>query len=132
MFMMMTDISCNHESDYSHLDAGIDLRSRCIPPVNTVPHSGQITMHSTCQHSTTQWSDHQAFHLTTQYHSGQITMHSTCQHSTTLWSDHQSFQLSTQYRTVVRSPGIPPVNTIAHGQITRHSTCQHGTTQWSD
>ena len=41
-------------------------------------------------------------------------MHSTCQHSTTQWSDHQAFHLSTQYHTVVRSPGIPPVNTVPH------------------
>ena len=152
------------ELDYSHLDAestsDLDafhlstqyhtvVRSPGIPPVNTVPHSGQITRHSTCQHSTTQWSDHQAFHLSTQYHtvvrspgippvdtvphSGQITRHSTCRHSTTQWSDHQAFQLSTQYHTVVRSPGIPAVDTIPHsGQITRHSSCRHSTTQWSD
>ena len=29
------------------------VRSSCIPPVNTVPHDGQIIVHFTCQHSTT-------------------------------------------------------------------------------
>ena len=44
------------------------VRSSCIPPVNTVPHGGQIIVHSTSQHSTTWWSDHHAFYQSTQYH----------------------------------------------------------------
>ena len=79
------------------------VRSPCIPPVSTVPHGGQIIVHSTSQHSTTWWSDHRAFHQ------------------------------STQYYMVVRSPCIPPVTTVPHGgQITVHSTSDHSTTWWSD
>ena len=65
------------------------VRSSCSPPVNTVPHGGQITVHSTGQHSTTWWSDHHAVYQSTQYHK------------------------------VVRSSCIPPVTTVPHsGQIT--------------
>ena len=42
------------------------VRSTCIPPVNTVPHGGQINVHSTSQHSATWWSDQRAFHQSTQ------------------------------------------------------------------
>ena len=31
--------------------------SKCIPPVNTVPHDDQIIVHSTRQHITTRWSE---------------------------------------------------------------------------
>ena len=110
------------------------VKSSCIPPVNTVPHGGKIIVHSTCQHSTTWWSDHRAFHQSTQYHmvvksscispvntdphGGQIIVHSTCQHSTTWWSDHRAFHLSTQYHMMVKSSCISPVNTVPHsGQI---------------
>ena len=90
-------------------------------------------MHSTCQHSTTQWSDHHAFHLSTQHHTVVRSPGIPPDNTVPQWSDHHAFHLSTQYHIMVRSPGIPPVNTVPHsGQITRHSTCQHSTTQWSD
>ena len=86
----------------------------CTPPVNTVPHSGQI-VHSTSQHSTT-WRSDRAFHQTTQYHmavrsctppvntvphGGQI-VHSTSQHTTT-WRSDRALHQSTQYHIAVRS-----------------------------
>ena len=98
---------------------------------NTVPHGAQITVHSTCQHSTIWCSDHRAFHLSTQYH----------------MVVRSSFHQSTQYHMVLRSSCIPPVNTVPHGaqiivppvntaphgaQIIVHSTCQHSTTWCSD
>ena len=74
----------------------------CVPPVNTVPHGGQIIS----QHRTTWRSDHRAFHQSTQYHmvrssantvphGGQIIS----QYRTTWWSDHQP----TPYHMVARS-----------------------------
>ena len=69
----------------SHLNAGFRLKSSCIPPANTVPHDGQIIVHSTGQHSITWKSDHRAFHQSTQYHM------------------------------MVRSSCIPPVITVSHG-----------------
>ena len=107
------------------------VRTSCIPPVNTVPHGGQIIAHSTSQHSTTWWSDH--VHSTSQH---SITwwsdhVHSTSQHSTTWRSDHRAFHQSTQYHMAVRSSCIPPVNTVPHGgQIIVRSTNQHSTTWW--
>ena len=93
----------SNEGNHIHLNAGIRLASSCILPANTVPHGGQIIVHSTSQHSTTWRSDHRAFHQSTQYHMA------------------------------VRSSDIPPVNTVPHGgQIIGHSTCQHSTTWWSD
>ena len=93
------------------------VRSLYIPPVNTVPHGSQITVHSTSQHSTT-W---------------QIIVYSTSQHSTTWWSHHCTFLQSTQYHMAVRSLYIPPVNTVPHGNhITVHSSSQHSTTWQSD
>ena len=92
-----------NQANFFHFRARNRLRSSCIPPVNAVPHGGQIIVHSTCQHSTTWWSNHRAFHLSTVPHGGQIIVHSTCQHSTTWWS-----------------------------QIVVHSTCQHSTTWWSN
>ena len=99
----------------------------------------QTTVHSPSQHSSTWWSDHRAFHQSTQYHvvvrsscippvntvpqGGQITVHSTSQHITTWWSDHRVFHQSTQYYTVVKSSCSPLVNTVPHGgQIIVHST----------
>ena len=82
---------CLCETNDIHFSTGIRLRSPCIPPVNTVPHGGQIIVHSTSQHSTTWRSDH---------------------HSTTWWSDHRAFRQLTQCHMVVRSSCIPPVNTI--------------------
>ena len=139
------------------------VRSSCIPPVNTVPCGGQIIVHSTSQHSTMWWSDHGAFHQSTQYHvvvrslcilpvsivpdgvcvrippvstvprSGQIVVHSTSQHSTMWWSDHGAFHQSTQYHVVVRSLCILPVSIVPDGgQIIAHSTSQHSATWWSD
>ena len=96
----------------------------CIPPVSTVPHSGQI-MYSISQQSTTWWSDHRAFPQSAEYHmvvrscippvstvpyGGQITVYSPSQHSTTWWSDHRAFHQSAQY----------------------YSTSQHCTKWWSD
>ena len=53
-----------HQSTQFHMA----VRSSCIPPVNTIPHGGQIIVHSTSQHSTTWRSDHRAFNQSTQYH----------------------------------------------------------------
>ena len=53
-----------HQSTQYHMV----FRSPYIPPVNTLPHGGQIIVHSTSQHSTTWWSDHRVFHWSTQYH----------------------------------------------------------------
>ena len=81
----------------------LPVRSLCLPPVNTVRHSGQIMVHSISQRGTTWWSDRHAFHQAILCH------------------------------TVVRSSCIPPVNTIPRGgQIVMHSTSQHSTTWWSD
>ena len=96
-------------------------------------------MHSLGQHSTTGWSEHRAFHQSTQYHmavrascippvhtvphGGQITVHSTSPHSTTWRSDQRAFHQSTQYHMAGRSSCIPPVHTVPHGgQIIVHST----------
>ena len=120
-----SDVSCDEvRQKYIHLEAGIRLRSPCIPPVNTVPRGGQIIVHSTCKHSTTWWSDHRAFHQSTQYdmavrsscippvitvpHGGQITVYSTGQHSTSWWSDHRAFHQSKQYH-------IPPNSDMDYG-----------------
>ena len=115
------------------------VRSPCIPLINTVPHGGQITVHSTNQHSTTWWSDHRAFHQSKQnhvrvrlsciyqsiqYHMAVRSLCSTSQHSTTWWSDHQP----TPYHMEVRSSCIPPVKTVPHGKF----ISQHRTTWWSD
>ena len=101
---------------------------------------------STSQHSTTLWSEHRAFHQSTQYHmvvrssrippvntvphggqimcippvntvphGGQIIVHFTSQHSTTWRSDHRAFHQSTQYHTVVRLSCVLPINTVPHG-----------------
>ena len=86
------------------------VRSSCIPPVNTVPRGGQITVHSTIQYSTTWWSDHRAFYQSIQYHmevkslyiqsvkrvphGGQIIVYSTSQYNTTWRSDHRVFHRS--------------------------------------
>ena len=78
-----------NQANFFHFRARNRLRSSCIPPVNTVPHGGQIIVHSTCQHSTTWWSNHRAFHLSTQYHM--------------VVSDRRAFHLSTQYHMVVKS-----------------------------
>ena len=67
------------------------VRSSCIPPVRTVPHGGQITVHSTSQHS-----GQITMHSTSQ-HSGQIIVHSTSQHSAIQWSDHHAFHQSAQW-----------------------------------
>ena len=133
------------------------VRSSCITSVNTAPQGGQIIEHSTGQHSTTMWSDHRAFHWSTQHHKvirsscipsvnaapqgGQIIEHFIGQHSTTRWSDHRAFHLLdycafhwlTHHHNVVRSSCIPSVNTVPQGgQIIVHSIGQHSTTRWSD
>ena len=51
---------CEHvgqnEVTYSHLNAGVRLKSSCVLSVNTVSHGSQI-VHSTGPHSITCWSD---------------------------------------------------------------------------
>ena len=59
-------------------------RSSSIPPVNTVPHGGQIIVYSVVPHC------------------GQIIVYSVSQHSTTWRSDYRLFRQSTQYHMVVR------------------------------
>ena len=88
-----------------------DGQISCIPPLNTVPHGGQITVYSTSQHRTSQ-------------------------HSTTCWSDHCTFHQSTQYQSAqyhmaVRSLYIPPVNTVplASDLILRSS--EHAVSSWN-
>ena len=102
----------NHQRSRSGLTAN-HCRPSCIPPVNTVPHGGQINVHSTSQDS---------YHMVvrslhippvnTVLHGGQTIMHSTSQHSTTWWSDHRAFHQSTQYHVLVRSSCITPVKTV--------------------
>ena len=131
-----------------------------IPPVNTIPHCGQMEI---------LWAKRRdpVFHQSTQYHTvvrwkscGQRggTPYSTSQHNTTLWSDGNLVGKEA-------GPRIPPVNTIPHcGQMeilwakrrdlvfhqstqyhtvvrwkscgqrggTPYSTSQHNTRLWSD
>ena len=92
-----------HEANHIHLNAGIRLKSLCIPPVSIVPHGGQFSVHSTIQHSTPWQPDHRAFHR------------------------------SAQYPMAVRLPCILPVSTVPHGsRMTMHSTSQHNTPWQSD
>ena len=107
------------------------VTSSYIPPVNTLPHGGQIIVHFPSQHTTTWRSDHRAFPPSTHYHTavrpscippvntlphgGQIIVHSPSQHTTTWRSDHRAFPQSTHYHVAVRSSYIPPVNTLPHG-----------------
>ena len=75
----------DHRAFHQSTQHDMVVTSSCIPPVNTVPHAvrlscippvnttrygagGQIIVHSTSQHSTIWWSDHRAFHQSTQYH----------------------------------------------------------------
>ena len=92
-----------HQSTQHHMV----VRSTCIPPVNTVPHGGQINVHPTSQHS----MHHMVVRsscipplvrstcippVNTAPHGGQINVHSISQHSTTWWSDQRALHQSTQ------------------------------------
>ena len=90
-----------NQANFFHFRARNRFRSSCIPPVNAVPHGGQIIVHSTCQHSTTWWSNHRAFHLSTQYH---MVVKSSC-----------IPPVNTVPHGGLRSSCIPPVNTVPHG-----------------
>ena len=64
----MRNMSRKFKAKYIHLNAGIRLKLPCIPPVNTVPHGGQIAQYHmvVTQNSTTWWPD------STVPHGGQI------------------------------------------------------------
>ena len=127
-FICMLESDSIYCSFYRSTQYLMVVRSPCIPPVNTIPHGGQISVHSTGQHSTSWWSDHRVLHQSTQYHmvvrppcippvntvphGGQITVHSTSQHSASWWSDQRAFHQSKQYLMVVRIPCFPPVSTL--------------------
>ena len=120
-----SDYRALHQSTQYH----IVVISSCIPPVSTIPHGGQIIVHSTSQHSSTSCIPS----VNTVPHGGQIIVHSTSQHNSTWRSVHRAFHQSTQFHMAVRSSCIPPVNTIPHGgEIIVHSTSQHSTTWRSD
>ena len=96
------------------------VRLSCIPPVNTVPHGGQIIMHSTSEQLATWRSDHHAFHQRT-------TCHMAVRSSRIPPANNLPQVLA------VRLSCIPPVNTIAHdGQIIVHSASKHSTAWRSD
>ena len=62
----MLDSDSNPRAFYQSTQYHTAVRSSCIPPVNTVPHGGQIIVQPFSQHSTTWWSDHRAIHWSTQ------------------------------------------------------------------
>ena len=92
------------------------VRSSCIPPVNTVPHGGQIIVHSTSQHIAT---------------CDQIIVHSTNYHSASWWSDHCAFHQST-YCHMIRSSCILPIITVQHGDQIIGIPPFNSPTRWSD
>ena len=109
----------DHRAFYQSAQYNMMVRSPCIPPVSTVPHGVQITVHSTSDHSTTWCSDHRVFHQSAQYH--------------TVVRSPSIPPMTTVPHVMVRSPCISPVNTVPHGgQITVHSTSQYSTSWWSN
>ena len=102
-----------HQSTLYHMA----VRSLSIPPVNTVPHGGQIIVYSVSQH----------YHM-----GGQIIVYSVSQHCTISRSDHCVFCQSTLYHMEVRSSRIPSVNTALYGgQIIVYYSSQYNTTSSS-
>ena len=115
-----------HQSTQNHMV----VRSSCIPPINThsdntEPHGGQIIVYSV---NTEPHGGQIIVHSV----AGQIIVHSTSQHRTTWWSEHRAFHQSTQNHMVVRSSCIPPINTEPHGGQIVRAFRQHRTTWWSD
>ena len=96
----------------------------CIPPVNTVPHGGQMVHQSAQYHMAVRSC---ILPVNTVPNGGQI-VHSASQHSTT-WRSDRALHQSTQYHMAVRSC-ILPINTVPHGGQIVHSQSQSAQLQY--
>ena len=116
-----------HQSTLYHMA----VRSLSIPPVNTVPHGGQIIVYSVSQHCTILRSDHRVFHLSTLHY---MAVRSLCIIPVnTVPHRHRVFRQSTLYHMAVKSSCIPSVTTVLYGgQLIVYSTNEQCTIWWSD